>query len=79
MPNISPDDQQLYPHYLKHCEGSETPFVEESRVVKMRKIDAGLTTQEYIMRLKNMIQVMDGNCMVCMVTNPDVSKEHDHS
>jgi len=52
--------------------------VEESRVVKMRKIDAELTTQEYVIRLKNMIQAMDGNCMVCMVTNPDVSKEHDH-
>jgi len=43
-----------------------------------RKIDAELTTQEYIMRLKDMIQATDRNCTVCMVTNPDASKEHDH-
>jgi len=46
--------------------------------VKKRKINAELTTQEYVMRLKDMIKAMDGNCMVCMVTNPDASKEHDH-
>jgi len=52
--------------------------MEESRAVKKRKIDAELTTQEYIMRLKDMIQAMDRNCTVCMVTNSDASKEHNH-
>jgi len=63
---------------MKCGEESEPPFVEESRAVKKRKIDAKLTTQVYVMRLKYMVQAMDGNCTVCMVNNLDVSKGYDH-
>jgi len=52
--------------------------VEELRAVKKRKIDAELTAQEYVVRLKHMVQAMDGNCTVCMVNNPDASEEHNH-
>lgn len=37
-------NQEFSPQYMKHGEESEPPFVEESRAVKKRKIDAKLTT-----------------------------------
>jgi len=63
---------------MKYGEESKPPFVEELRAVKKRKIDAKLTTQAYVMRLKYMVQAMDGNCTVCIVNNLDVSKGYDH-
>jgi len=63
---------------MEYSEESKPLFVEELRAVKKRKINVKLTTQEYVVRLKHMVQAIDGNCTVYMVNNLDISKEHDH-
>jgi len=78
IPTLHRENQEFSPQYMKCGEESKPPFVEESRAVKKRKIDAELTAQEYVVRLKHMVQAMDGNCMVCMVNNLDLSEEHDY-
>jgi len=78
IPTLHSENQEFSPQYTKCSEESEPPFVKELRTVKKRKINTKLTTQEYVVRLKHMVQAMDGNCTVCIVNNPDLSEQHDH-